>query len=101
MKKAPLKLLIFCGVKASRGAGAQSVTVNATISGFDPHSKKGNIYLIKFNIKFPFLRFGVEAKHAVEFRHSTRNVSGIWKKIGKLSVLTLGALCLLCCVQDE
>ena len=26
--------------KASRGAGAQSVTVNATGCGFDPHSRK-------------------------------------------------------------
>ena len=27
-------------IKGSRGAGAQSVTVNATGCGFDPHSRK-------------------------------------------------------------
>ena len=30
--------------EASRGAGAQSVTVNASGCGFDPHSRKWNIY---------------------------------------------------------
>ena len=37
--------------EASRGAGAQSVTVNATCCGFDPHSKKLNISL---NLYFNF-----------------------------------------------
>ena len=32
-------------VEAGRVAGAQSVTVNATGCGFDPHSRKLNIYL--------------------------------------------------------
>ena len=32
-------------IEASRGAEGQSVTVRSTSSGFDPHSRKGNIYL--------------------------------------------------------
>ena len=35
---------INCYIKVSCGAGAQSVTVKATGSGFDPHSRKLNIY---------------------------------------------------------
>ena len=31
--------------EASRGAGTQSVTVKLTGCGFDPHSRKRNIYL--------------------------------------------------------
>ena len=31
--------------EAGRGAGAQSVTVNSTGCGSDPHSRKSNIYL--------------------------------------------------------
>ena len=33
----------------------------------------------------------------VEFCHSTRNASRIWQKVGNL---TLGSLCLPCCVRD-
>ena len=53
---------------ASRGAG---VTVKSTGREFDPHSEKLNKYL--FTFIFSILRSGVEAKSAVEFRHSTRN----------------------------
>ena len=52
-------------LEASRGTGAQSVTVNATGCGFDPHLWKWNIYL-KFI--FPCLSSGVQAKRGVEFR---------------------------------
>ena len=38
-------------LEASRSAGAQSATVNATGCGFDPHSRKLNIYL---NLYFHF-----------------------------------------------
>ena len=38
--------------RASRGAAAQSVTVNTTGCGFDPHSRRRNIYL---NVNFHFL----------------------------------------------
>ena len=51
---------------ASRGAGAQNVTVNATGSGFDPEEMK---YLFKFI--FPFLCSGSEIKRGAEFRRST------------------------------
>ena len=53
--------------EASRGAGAQSVTVNAIDCGFDS-----------------------------EFRYSIHNASRIRRKLGNLvSNLTLGSLCLL------
>ena len=55
-------------------------------------------YLLKFI--FPFLRSGVEVKRGVEFCHSTRNTSRIRQKVGNGSVLTLGSLCLPCCVRD-
>ena len=38
-------------IEASRGAGAQSVTVKPTGCGFDPHSRRWNIYL---NLYFHF-----------------------------------------------
>ena len=60
--------------ETSRGACAQSVTVKSTGCGFDPHSRKWNIY----TFIFPFLRSGVEAKRDVECRHSTRNASRTW-----------------------
>ena len=42
-------------VETSRGAGAQSMTVNATGCGFNPHSIKLNIYLKLLNkIKYLF-----------------------------------------------
>ena len=43
-----------------------------------------------FSFSFSFLRYGVEAKRSVEFRHFENE---------KLSVLTLGPICLPCCVQ--
>ena len=63
-------------IEASRGAVTQSVTVTLTGCGFDPHTK----YL--FTFIFSFLRFGIEAKRGVEFRHSTRNASRIRQKVG-------------------
>ena len=38
-------------IEASRGAGAQGVTVKLTVCGFDPHSRRCNIYL---NLYFYF-----------------------------------------------
>ena len=66
-------------VDASRGAGAQSVTVKSTGCGFDSPLEEMK-YLLKF--KYPFLRYGVEAKRGVEFCHSTRNASRIRQKGG-------------------
>ena len=61
--------------EASRGTGAQSVTVKATGCGFDPHFKS------LFKCIFSFLCSGIEAKRVVQFRHSTRNAFRIWRKI--------------------
>ena len=55
-------------------------------------------YLPKFI--FPFRRSGVQVKRGVEFCHSTRNASRIWQEVRNGSVLTLGSLCLPCCVWD-
>ena len=82
-------------IKASRGAAARGKTVKPTGCGFDPDSRRWNIY---FNI-FPFLRSGVEVKCGVEFCHSTRNASRIWQKAGT-GVSENGSLCLLCNVRD-
>ena len=46
-----LKYIAIQAKEASRSAGAQSVTVNATGCRFNPHSKKRNIY---FNLYFHF-----------------------------------------------
>ena len=62
-------------VYAGRGAEAQIVTVKSTGRGFDPHSRKWNIY-------FHFIRSDVEAQRDVEFRHSARNVFRIRRKVG-------------------
>ena len=63
--------------EASRGPTAQGVTVKPTVlcCGFDPHSRRLNIYL---NLYFHFSGVhcsGVEAKRGVEFCHSTCNTS--------------------------
>ena len=58
--------------EASRGAGAQSVTLNATDCGFD---------LFKFI--FPLSKVsGVEASRSVEFHHSTSNVCTFRRRVG-------------------
>ena len=64
---------------ASRGAGAQSVTVKTDWLWVRDLLEEMK-YLFKFI--FPFLRSGVEAKCGVEFCHSTRNASRIWQKVG-------------------
>ena len=56
-----------------------------------------------FTFIFSFLRSGVEAKHGVEFCHSTCNASRTSWKVGN-GVRTLGSLCLLifeCGIQRE
>ena len=60
----------MCQNEASRGAGAQSVTVNRLIVGSPLDEMK---YLLKFI--FPFLRSGVGAKRGVFDPHSReRNI---------------------------
>ena len=62
--------------------------------GFDPHSRRCNIYL---NLYFYFLRSGVQAKRSVEFCHLIRNVSGIRQKVGNgVSFTTFPLPTLLC-----
>ena len=56
---------------------AQDVAVDATGCGFP--LEENAIFNIKY---FYFLRFGVEAKHGVEFRHSTHNVCRVRRKVG-------------------
>ena len=68
------KHLSVNAIEPSRSAEAQSVTV-----------------------KF-FLRSGIVAKHGIEFCYSTRNASSIRWKVGNGVSLTLGSLCLPCCV---
>ena len=66
--------------EASRDTtGAQSVTVNATACGFDPHSRKLNIYL---NLYFHFFALVSKQKCGVDFCHLTRNPSKIRRKVG-------------------
>ena len=51
-----------------------------------------------FTFIYSFLRSGVETKRGIEFRHSTSNASRT--ESGERSILTLGFLCLPCCVRD-
>ena len=71
-------------IEASRGAGAQSVTVDWL---WVRSPLEEMIYLFIF----PFLRSGVQAKPGVDFRHSTRNASRTWRKVGS----GVTSLCLL------
>ena len=71
-------------MKPAVAQGHKCVTVDAL------HTRKLNIYL---NLYFHFLRSGVEAKSSVEFRHSTRNITRIWQKMGNSAYL-------LCLVWD-
>ena len=61
---------------ASCDTGALNVTVNAISCGFDYQNE------IFFKFIFSFVLSGNEAKRGVEFRHSTRNASRIWRKVG-------------------
>ena len=63
--------------EASRGAGAQIVTVKSILWVRSPFEE------IKYLLtcKFSFLRSGVEVKRGVEFCHSTRNASRTRRKV--------------------
>ena len=54
--------------EARRGAGAQSVTVKPTGCGFDPHSKRWNIYL---NLYFHF--FALVSTTSAALNSATQN----------------------------
>ena len=49
--KSKVKICMELVLEASRGAGAQNVSVKPIRYGFDPHSRRGNIYL---NLYFQF-----------------------------------------------
>ena len=60
--------------QASRGSGAPCAC-KLTGCGFDPYSRRGNIYL---HLYFHFFALMSRGKRGVEFRHSTRNASRKW-----------------------
>ena len=68
-----------------------------TVSEFDPHSRKWNIY---FSFIFSFLRSAVQ--RSVEFRHPTRNTGGNSAESRERSLNTMlqGSLCLPYYVRD-
>lgn len=76
---------------ASRDAAIQSVAVNATGCGFDPHSRRCNIYL---HLNFHFFVLVLRQKRVGESRLQNSTESG------ERSILTLGSLSLSCCVRD-
>ena len=55
-------------LEASRGAGAQSVTVKSTCCGFDPHSRKLNIYLHLY-----FHVFALVSRQSAAFSSATQH----------------------------
>ena len=87
-------MLITSCVETSGGAGAQSVTVYVTGCGLDSALEKMK-YLLKFI--FSSLWWLVTAKRGVEFRHSTRDVSRILRKLGNGVSLTRFPLPILMC----
>ena len=64
----------------------------STGGGFDPHSRRWNIYL---HLYFYFFALVSRGKRGVEFRRRQKLAES-----GERSVLTLGSLCLPCCAQD-
>ena len=71
--------IIIIQLKASRGAGAQSVPVKGCKDWLWVRSSHEEVNF-SFTFMFSLLRCGIEAKRGVEFRHSTLNASGIWWK---------------------
>ena len=83
-------------IEASRGAAARSVVVQPTGCGFDPHSRRRNIYL---NLYFHF--FALVSKLSAGLSSTTQHAMP--PEFGRqwgTGVLTLGSLCLPCCVRD-
>ena len=84
-------------VEVSRGAAARSVTVKPIGCGFDPHLRRWNIYL---NVYFHF--FALVSRLSAALSSATQHAMP--PKFGRnaeRSVLTLGSLCLTCCVRDK
>ena len=86
-------LLHYYSLEASRGAGAQNVTVKLTGCGF---SRKWNSYLHKY-----FHFFALVSRQSAALSSATQHAmppefSRKWRH----SVLALGSLCLPCCVRN-
>ena len=81
---------------ASRGAGAQSVTVKPTGCGFDPHSRRCNIYLILY-----FHYFALVSMQSAALSSATQHAMPVELSS---SILALGYLCCcpaMCGIQRE
>ena len=63
--------------------------------GFDPHSRRWNIYL---NLYFHF--FALVSRLSSALGSATQHAMQNSAESGEQSVLTLGSLCLPCCVRD-
>ena len=82
--------------EANRGAVARSVTVKSTGCGFDPHSRRWSIYL---NVYFHF--FALVTRLSAALSSATHHaMPPEFTETGERSVLTLGSLCLPCCVRN-
>ena len=68
LKKKIIYVKILKFFVASRGAGAQNVTVSAIASGFDPHSRKVNNYL---NLHYHF--FALVLKQSATWSSATQH----------------------------
>ena len=66
------------GVVVSGGVGAQ--VTQSKRDRLCQIPTRGNLIL---SLILYYLFLGVEAKRSVEFRYPTRNVSRIWRKVGK------------------
>ena len=83
-------------IEASRGAGTQSVTRKPTGCGFDPHSRRWNIYL---NLYWHF--FALVSRRSAALSSATQHaIPPDSVKSGAWIVLILGILCLSCFVRD-
>ena len=83
-------------IEASRGAAPRGVTVKPTGCGFDPHSRRWNIYL---NLYFHFFALVSRLSRCWVLplnRQCLQNSA----ESGECNVSTLGSLCLPCCVRD-
>ena len=82
--------------EAGHGAQAQSVTVKSTSCGFDPHSRKWNIYLHLY-FHFFALVWGKARRWVPPLSTQCLQNSA---ESEERSVLRLGSLCLPCRVRD-
>ena len=80
-------------IEASRGAGAQNVTVKATACGFDHHSRKWNIYLTLY-----FRFFALVTRQSAAVSSATQHVMP--PEFAGVGNGVLGSHCLSCFVRD-